>query len=552
MAKPFVWGPGGAQMTPEQIAAEKKVANALMMRGSDYSPVQHWTQGAARVAQGLMGGLDWRMADEAGKRNTAKDKEILTNLMPLFQGGSTPPTPATPASTPSVAAPSPAYAEGTPNARVADAFSAIQPAPAAPVSRPGYGDAIAGIESGGKYNALGPVIPKTGDRAYGKYQIMGANVPAWTRAHLGQEMTPQAFLASPEAQDAVFKAQFGQYVNKYGPEGAARAWFAGEGGMNNPNARDVLGTSVADYSKKFTTALGGAAPTDVSAQRATAAAPVAQNDRVMASIFAAMSDPAASDTTKAIGRMLLQQRLQGDNIQTIDLGDTVGVMDKRGNVLKHIPKGQKPGDAPTVQRIKQADGSEVAVQWDATNQTWTPLKAPEGGNPVTNPKLTEQQSKDVGFYNRGVKLIPRLEQQDRALTDALSAAGGSVPLAGNYFKSDAYRQAENTGRELLAVILRKDTGAAVTPQEFEMYGSIYLPRAGDDAATLQQKRAARKTAIDGLRMGLGTAEIIFKSREALEGGNSPAPGAPPAGTVEDGYRFKGGNPADPNAWERIQ
>lgn len=33
----------------------------------------------------------------------------------------------------------------------------------------------------------------------------------------------------------------------------------------------------------------------------------------------------------------------------------------------------------------------------------------------------------------------------------------------------------------------------------------------------------------------------------------PAPfGAPAVGTIEDGYRFKGGNPADPNNWERVQ
>jgi hypothetical protein len=84
---------------------------------------------------------------------------------------------------------------------------------------------------------------------------MGANIPEWTKAHLGQSMTPDQFLSNPQAQDAVFKGQFGQYANKYGPEGAAKAWFAGEGGMNNPNAKDQLGTSVADYGQKFTAAL---------------------------------------------------------------------------------------------------------------------------------------------------------------------------------------------------------------------------------------------------------------------------------------------------------
>jgi len=113
-----------------------------------------------------------------------------------------------------------------------------------------YGNAIAKIESGGRYDLLGPVT-KTGDRAYGKYQVMGANVPSWTQAALGRSMTPQQYLADTAAQEAVFKHRFGQYVDKYGPGGAARAWFAGEGGMKNPNAKDQLGTSVADYERRF-------------------------------------------------------------------------------------------------------------------------------------------------------------------------------------------------------------------------------------------------------------------------------------------------------------
>lgn len=120
---------------------------------------------------------------------------------------------------------------------------------------PRYAAAISGIESGGKYDAIGPAT-KGGDHAYGKYQVMGANIPQWTQQFLGQSLTPQQFLANPQAQDAVFQGKFGQYADKYGPEGAARAWFAGEGGMNNPNAKDALGTTVQGYGQKFAANLG--------------------------------------------------------------------------------------------------------------------------------------------------------------------------------------------------------------------------------------------------------------------------------------------------------
>lgn len=118
-----------------------------------------------------------------------------------------------------------------------------------------YSRAISGIESGGNYSAVGPAT-KSGDKAYGKYQVMGANIPSWTKDALGYSMTPDQFLNSPAAQDAVFKYKFGQYADKYGATGAAKAWFGGEKGMNNPNASDVYGTTVQSYADKFNRYLG--------------------------------------------------------------------------------------------------------------------------------------------------------------------------------------------------------------------------------------------------------------------------------------------------------
>jgi hypothetical protein len=133
--------------------------------------------------------------------------------------------------------------------------AALPPA-AQPTSYSPFAGAISNIESGGKYDAIGPTT-KDGDAALGKYQVMGKNVGPWTREVLGQELTPQQFLASPAAQDAVFNAKFGQYAQKYGPEGAARAWFAGEGGMNDLGRKDQFGTSVSNYASRFMSGLGG-------------------------------------------------------------------------------------------------------------------------------------------------------------------------------------------------------------------------------------------------------------------------------------------------------
>jgi hypothetical protein len=93
-------------------------------------------------------------------------------------------------------------------------------------------------------------------RALGKYQVMSENVGPWSEEVLGRRITPREFVNNPDLQDQIFNGKFGSYVDKYGPDGAARAWFAGEQGMKNPNAKDAFGTTVSEYSRRFNKALG--------------------------------------------------------------------------------------------------------------------------------------------------------------------------------------------------------------------------------------------------------------------------------------------------------
>lgn len=116
-----------------------------------------------------------------------------------------------------------------------------------------YRDAIAAVESrgSGDYSALGPVTKK-GDRAYGRYQVMGSNIPSWSEAALGQRLTPQQFLANPGYQDRIFDHRFGGYVQKYGnASDAASTWFTGRPLSRGADARDQLGTSGSQYVDKF-------------------------------------------------------------------------------------------------------------------------------------------------------------------------------------------------------------------------------------------------------------------------------------------------------------
>ncbi len=88
-AQPFVWGGDGSKKKPEQLDRERRLAQAMIDRGIDFSPVGHWMQGAARMMSALAGNIKQARADNAEKAGIegAAKKFAGLDLGSLLSGG---------------------------------------------------------------------------------------------------------------------------------------------------------------------------------------------------------------------------------------------------------------------------------------------------------------------------------------------------------------------------------------------------------------------------------------------------------------------------------
>ena len=118
-------------------------------------------------------------------------------------------------------------------------------------------EALARIESSDNYKAMGKVIDNPnsmyhGDRAYGRYQVMGRNIADWSKQALGKSVSKEEFLASPSIQDAIVEWKLSLEKEKHGTwEDAVAVWFSGNPVEGN-TAKDVTsGIDVPKYLQNF-------------------------------------------------------------------------------------------------------------------------------------------------------------------------------------------------------------------------------------------------------------------------------------------------------------
>lgn len=481
------------------------------------------------------------------------------------------------------------------------------------VSGDSAGNAIASIESGGRYDATGPVIasgPMAGQRALGKYQVMESNIGPWSKEVLGREVTPQEFIANPQIQDAIFKGKFGQYVQKYGsPEAASRAWFAGEGGMNDLNRKDQLGTTVGQYGSRFANAYAqeGGAPVRVASvggiptpDSVPAANPASANPQVAQSVPAATSsdglqispriqtllqavaNPRLPAAQKDVAKILLQRELDNSKLpdpvkqylfakgQGYDgsFVDYQTQIRKAGatnvNVGDNSKKFDDELDKKTADRFgKYIDNADAArrklVDIDTMREISTRLGsqgAAAGIKEAVGPYaealgVNLDGLSDIQAYGQ---IIQRLAPQQRApgsgSTSDIEFKGFLKSLPG-LSQNPAAREVGLNTMEALArdEMARGEIATKVSTKELSRVEAEKALRALPDPMKgfVEWRKANPQLYSQALKSPAAPASSKPQSPQ-----QKPVAAPPQAGAIEDGYRFKGGDPSKQENWEPVR
>ncbi len=207
--------------------------------------------------------------------------------------------------------------------------------------------------------------------------------------------------------------------------------------------------------------------------------------------------------------------------------------EERAKVLQRIQQGLPPVEAITpdwydpIGEMGSLDPSKMVRTAEADTVKTDAL-------PYGDAKLTEGQSKDINYFRRAYSANqelsdPTLEAALGQFTDDFAGNFGGV---GRLFQDADYQKGKRAANEFLAMVLRKDTGAAVTSEEFALYAPMYIPLPGDKPEVVEAKRRAREQFLAGMEMGSGTAAPLYgKARKevsamsdddllrALQGGN---------------------------------
>ena len=157
------------------------------------------------------------------------------------------------------------------------------------------------------------------------------------------------------------------------------------------------------------------------------------------------------------------------------------------------------------------------------------LDAIPGGPAEVGKAPTEFQGKSAVFGARAQaadKILGDLQGKYSPATIATQQSVADTPLVGGmagaalnkWSMSDADQQASQAQRDFVNAVLRQESGASISPAEFENARKQYFPQPGDSKAVIAQKAQNRRTTIQGLQQNAGKAAYSASDSKPTGGG----------------------------------
>ena len=250
-----------------------------------------------------------------------------------------------------------------------------------------------------------------------------------------------------------------------------------------------------------------------------------------------------------------EQANPGFELKETESGDIVGVNKRTLQAFPVMLGGAAPAVAPMAgagmpgARMPVATTVPAIPGMTSVLDQQVPAAAPVAGTPLRGKgtALTESQGNATAYGMRMREANAILEPLENAgktntglIKGAVSGAVGLVPFIGDKLEdvsgsifnalprvlgglSPEQQQVAQARINFITAILRKESGAAIGASEFATAEKNYFPKPGDDAATIAQKQAARKTAIKAMEIQAGPGAKQMGGAGVLPGATANNP-----------------------------
>jgi hypothetical protein len=196
----------------------------------------------------------------------------------------------------------------------------------------------------------------------------------------------------------------------------------------------------------------------------------------------------------------------GELIQKPRISDKIGF----GGIPASQPEIPQPAPIQNIPEEAPDPGSYDALYQDALKNA--------AGNPKLEQTIKADYLKNKTQYTEGQSNAATYADRMRAAETILenpeiSAAGADlgqvglskIPIVGNYLVNEKFQQSDQAKRDFLNAVLRRESGAVISPGEFANGNRQYFPQPGDSEEVLAQKALNRKNSLNGISRSAGPA-----------------------------------------------